>query len=178
MTGCYGCPCTGAPEPDWCPSAPATKCFSRGSPYGRICAPAARPSSAPIIPGEPNLPRGTPLGVVAYGIWGPVIQTPVRGRPTIVGGLPPTLLRGRITPSPRGRNSHPSLPMIPISPLLCARPHCDCAGSDKASTPSHPLSPPPELSVRFVEIRSFLLSSLLLRSKSQRFVPRTTNFPP
>ena len=59
----------------------------------------ARPSSAPIIPGDPNLPRGTPIGVVAYGVWGPVLQSPAQGRPIIVGGLPPPLLRERIPPS-------------------------------------------------------------------------------
>ena len=59
----------------------------------------AQPSSAAVIPGDPNLPRGTPLGVVVYGGGG--------------GG----------TPTPCGQNSRPSLPMTPISPLICTCPH-------------------------------------------------------
>ena len=67
-----------------------------------------QPSSSPIIPGEPNLPRGPPLGVVAYGVWGPVIQAPARGCPTIVGGLPPLIPWGKILPLPADRiSAHP-----------------------------------------------------------------------
>ena len=56
------------------------------------------------------------------------------GRPTIVGGLPPPLPQGLIPPSPDGRNSRPSLPVIPIYPLLCTRPRADGAGRAMAST--------------------------------------------
>ena len=122
------------------------------------------------------------------------------GRPTVVGGLLPPLPRGRIPSSPCGQKSCPCLPIIPISPLLCTCLCDDSVGSAAASTPytggggggggggwglypiyyppPPPLSSPPELSVWFVEIQSFLLSSSLLRLKSQRFVPRTTNYPP
>ena len=88
-----------------------------------------------IIPRDPNLPRGIPLGVVEYGVWGPVIQAPASGRTNIVGSLLPPLPQGRISPSPCVRNSQPSLPIIPITPLLCARPRGDGAGSAPASTP-------------------------------------------
>ena len=140
----------------------------------------ARSSSAPVILGDPNFPRDASLGVVAYGFWGPVLQAPAQGPPTIVGGLPPTLLQGQIPPSPRRGNACPSLPMIPISLLLCVCLRGDGAGSAAASTPS----PVPFPVIPSGVIRSFcrdsivLLSSSLLRSKSQRFVPRTTNCPP
>ena len=130
-----------------------------------------------------NLPRGTPLGLVAYGVWGLVFQAPVCGSPTIVGGLPPPIPRGQIPPSPRRRNSRPSLTMIPISPLLCAQVRVVTARGALQPLPLTPYSPPSspaELSIWFVEIRLFLSSSsslFLLRSKYQRFVPRTTNFP-
>ena len=101
----------------------------------------ARPSSATIIPRDPHLLRGPPLGVAEYGVWGPGLQSPVWVRPTIVVGLPPTLPQGQITPSPCGRNSCPSLPLIVISLLLCARPCGDGAGSATASTPSPVPSP-------------------------------------
>ena len=140
----------------------------------------ARPSSAPIIPMDPNFPRGNPLGVLAYGVWAPVVQAPARGLPTIVGCLPPPLPHGRIVPSPHGHNSCPSLPMIPISPLLCARPRGDGAGRSTASTPSPVPSPVvPSGVIPSVRIYLIVLSSLLFsRSKSQRFVPSTTNCPP
>ena len=120
----------------------------------------ARTLSVPVIPGDPNLPRDAPLGVVVYGVWVPVLKSPVQGRPTIVGGLPPPLLRGQPPPSPRRLNACPSLSMIPIFPLLCACLRGDGAGISAASTLSHaPSSPPPpsppELSVQFVDIRSF-----------------------
>ena len=76
-----------------------------------------------------------------YWVWGPVLQAPAQGRPTIVGGLPSPLPRGRIPPSPRGRNSCPYLPMIPIPPLLCACPRGDGAGRSAASTPPPVPSP-------------------------------------
>ena len=101
----------------------------------------ARTLSAPIFPRDPNLPRGNHLGVVTYGVWSPVLQASARGRPTIVGGLPPPLPRGRIPPSPCGWNSHPSLPMISISPLIYTRPRGDGTGSSTASTPSPVPSP-------------------------------------
>ena len=85
--------------------------------------------------------RGSPLGVVAYRVWGPVIQSPARGRPTIVGGLPPPLLRGRYPCSPRRLNSYPFLLTISISPVLCARPRGYGAGSAADSTPSPVPSP-------------------------------------
>ena len=86
------------------------------------------------------MPRGTSLGVVPYGFWGPVLQSPAQGHPTIVGVLLPPLPRGQIPPSPRGRNFRPSLLMILISPLLCARLRSDGARSAAASTPSPPPS--------------------------------------
>ena len=101
----------------------------------------ARPSSAPILPKDPNFPRGPPLGVVAYGVWGHILQTPVGGRLTIVECLMPPLSPGRIPPSRRRRNSRPSLSMIPISLLLCARPRGDGAGSATASNLFHVPSP-------------------------------------
>ena len=111
-----------------------------------------RPSSSPIIPGNPNLSRSPLLGVVAYGFWVPVLQAPVRGRPVIVGGLPPPLPRGRIHPSPRVRNSRPSLPMIPISPLLCARVRVVTARGVPQSLP-RPLSPVPSPIIPYRVIR-------------------------
>ena len=76
-----------------------------------------------------------------YRVWCPVIQYPAQGRPTIVGGLPPPLPRGRIRTSPRGQNSCPYLPIIPISALLCTHLHSDGAGSAAASTLSPVRSP-------------------------------------
>ena len=108
-------------------------------------------------PRGPKCAKGSPLRVVAYGVWCPFLQAPVRGRPAIVEGLPPPLPQRQIPPSPRGRNSCSFLLMIPISPTLCARTRGDGTGSAAASTP--PLSYPPELSVQFVEIRSFCSSS-------------------
>ena len=78
---------------------------------------------------------------MAYGVWGLVLQAPESGRLTIVGGLPTPLLKGRIPPCPRRWNSCPSLPMIPISPLLCTRPRSDGSGSAVDSTLSHIPSP-------------------------------------
>ena len=143
----------------------------RGKGFRLVASLRARSSSAPIIsthhPRGPKFVLGTPLGLVAYGVWGPVIQSPARRRLTM----------GQISPSPRGQNSRPYLPMIPISPLLCARPRGDGVGASRPLP--RPLSPP-ELSIQFVEILSFLSSSLLASScsKYQRFVPRTTNCPP
>ena len=134
----------------------------------------------------PKFSYGPPLGVVEYGGRGGVhvLQAPAQGRPTIEGGLPPPLLQGRISPSPCGRNPHPSLPIIPISLLLCTSPRNEGAGSVAASI----LSPVPSPVIPSGVICSvcrdpIFLSSLssllsLSRSKYQRFVPRTTNCPP
>ena len=105
-------------------------------------------SSAPIIPWDPNLPRGITLGVVEYGVLGPVIQAPARGRPTIVGGLQPSLPREK---------SHLSLrtEFLPIpaddphSPILCARPLGDGVGGAAASN----LSPVPSPVIPYGVIR-------------------------
>ena len=107
-----------------------------GSCWSHPCTGGALPSSAPIIPGDPNLPGGPPLGVVAYGVWVPVIQSPARGRPTIVGGLPPPLSRGRIPPL----SLQTEFPPIPANDLhlpapLCTSPHGDGMGGSAASTP-------------------------------------------
>ena len=70
--------------------------------------------------------------------------------------------------------------MVPISLLLCARLRGDGAGSAAASTP-YPVPFPviPSGVIPLVCRDSiFLSSSSLLCSKYQRFVPRTTNFPP
>ena len=122
-----------------------------GSGWSHPCMGVSQPSSAPIIPGEPNFPRVLHLRVLAYRVWGPVIQAPTQGCPNIVGGLPPPLLWGRIPPSPRGQNSCPSLTIIPISPLIYARPCSDSVGSAAASTLSPVLSPViPSIVIRLV----------------------------
>ena len=59
--------------------------------------------------------------------------------------------------SSRRRNSLQSLPMIPISPLLCARPRGDGAGIDAASTP-YPL---PSLVIPYGVIRSVHRDSIV-----------------
>ena len=97
-------------------------------------------------------------------------------------GLLPPLPQGRLPPSPHGRNSYPSLTMIRIFPLLCEQFRAVTARRalrPLTCPPSLLMLSPPKLSLRFVEIRSFSLSSssLSLRSKSQSFIPRTTNGP-
>ena len=99
----------------------------------------AQPSSALIIPGDPNFPRGPPLVVVVYGVWGPVLQAHAWGRLAIVGAVPTPLPQGRTPPTPRGRNSLPSLSLIPIYLLLYGRLCSDRVGSAADSS----LSPVP-----------------------------------
>ena len=139
-----------------------------------------RPSSAPIIPREPNFPRGNPLGVVAYEVWCPVLQAPAQGHPNIVGYLQPPLRQGRIPPSTHGQNSCPSLPIIPISPLLCARPRGDGTGNTADSTPPPvPSSVIPSIFICSVRRDSIVFDILVVvRSKYQHFVPRTNNYTP
>ena len=121
--------------PDWCPSALETQNLL-GFPFpGEMCLPAAAPifrgpnlggkvyggfrlvvslrggarlSSAPIIPGDRNFPRDPPLGVVEYGVWGPVLQAPAQGPPTIAGGFLPPL--PRLQPPPL----YPQTEFLPI----------------------------------------------------------------
>ena len=92
-----------------------------------------------------------------YGFLGAVLQAPMRGRPNIVRGLPPPLPWRRIPPSPRGQNSCPSLLMIPIFLLICARPWGDGAGSAAASTHS----PVPSPVIPSVVIRSVCRDSII-----------------
>ena len=155
-----------------------------GSGWSHRCVGVPDHHQHPSSPGTQICLGVPPLGVVAYGFWGPVLQSPASGRPTIVGGLHIPLPCGRIPPSLRGYNFRPSLPIIPISPLLCALVCVVTAWGAPRPLPCPPYPPPlspPELSVRFVYIQSFLLLSSPLslpHSKSQRFIPRTTNCPP
>ena len=123
----------------------------------------ARPSSAPIIQRDPNFPTGHPLGVVAYDVWGPILQAPARGRPNIVRCLQPPLPQGRIHPSTHRRNSCPSLKIIPISPLLCARLRSDGTGNTAASTPPPvPSSVIPSRLIRSVRRDSIVFDILVV----------------
>ena len=120
--------------------------------------------------------------------FGVLFSNPLRVGATIVGGLPSPLTRGR-TPPLSPRMELPSIPANdPHLPApLCKSPRGDGAGSTAASNLSPVPSPlsspplsPPELSVLFIEIILFSLSSSSssLRSKSQLFIPRTTNCSP
>ena len=128
--------------------------FSRGPPirgkvcrgvgdsgWSHLCSGTANHHQNQSSPGTQICLAPTPLGVATYGVWGPVLQAPAQRRPTIVGGLPLPLPQGRTPTSPRGRNSCPSLLMIPISPLLSVRPRGDKEESATASTPSPVPSP-------------------------------------
>ena len=121
--------------------------FSRGPPirgkvcrgvgdsgWSHLCSGTANHHQNQSSPGTQICLAPTPLGVATYGVWGPVLQAPAQGCPTIAGGLPASLTRGRTPTSPRGRNYCPSLPTIPISPILCTRPRGDGVGSATAST--------------------------------------------
>ena len=67
VTGCCGFPCAGAPDPDRCPSAPASHIFSRSSPlWDNLC-----PSLGKKIARVP------PLGGISCGdgfLWFPLLR--------------------------------------------------------------------------------------------------------
>ena len=120
------------------------------------------------------------------GVWGlgSCYPRPCTGFPTIVGVLPPPLMRGQISPSPRGRNSRPSLPMIPISPLLCACPRSDGAGNAAVSTLSpvpYPITPSGVIrsvcrySIVFVVVVVVALKILTLHTSYHQLPPPNQN---
>ena len=87
---------------------------------------------------------------MVYGVWVPVLQSPARGQPTIVGGLPPPLPRGRIPLSPQTEFLPISADDTHLPAHMCASPRGDGAGSAAASN----LAPVPSPVVPSGVIRS------------------------
>ena len=114
-------------------------------------------------PRGPTFALGSPPRVVKYEVWGPVLQAPAWERPNIVGCLKPPLLQVLIPPSTHGRNSGPSLTIIPISLLLCARPHDYSTGNTADSTPPPvPSSIIPSRFIRLVRRDSIVFDILVV----------------